>query len=73
MKLYIWADPYHVSYGTSMLLAVAHSVEEAKQLAARGARFSYVQYKQGDGMEIDLGEPTRIVDLPCAEWHEWSE
>jgi hypothetical protein len=73
MKLYIWADPYHVSYGTSMLLAVARSVEEAKQLAARGARFSYVQYKQGDGMEIDLGEPTRIVDLPCAEWHEWSE
>jgi hypothetical protein len=73
MKLYIWADPYHVSDGTSMLLAVARSVEEAKQLAARGARFSYVQYKQGDGMEIDLGEPTRIVDLPCAEWHEWSE
>ena len=22
---------------------------------------------------VVLGEPSHVYDLPCAEWHEWSE
>ena len=78
MKLYVWSDPYHVAYGSSLLIAVADSVEEARALAAsKCIRYSFGEYEQGrDGMEstvAKLGTPTRVVDLPCAEWHEWME
>lgn len=23
--------------------------------------------------DFSLGEPNRVVDLPCAEWHRWEE
>lgn len=73
MRLYIWADPYSVSFGTSGLFVVASSLEEAKALAKTGKSYSYMLYDNLEVPVVELGEPTRIVDLPCAEWHEWSE
>lgn len=73
MRLYVWANPFSVPYGTSMCISVAASVEEAKLQAEAGFFYSFVEYDHGTLSGIVLGEPTRIVDLPCAEWHEWSE
>lgn len=73
MKLYIWADPYPVAYGSSMAIAVAGSVEEAKAILRDSARaYAYARYSEAVP-KADLGEPTRVVDLPCGEWHRWSE
>lgn len=73
MKLFVWSNPYPVSYGSSMVVAVAETVEQARELAKSAPRYTYNEFHQGDGYWVTLGEPTRIVDLPCAEWHEWSE
>jgi hypothetical protein len=78
MKLFVWADPYRISYGTSMVFAVAETVEQAREIAAAQTRhYSYAQYASEPHAaysgSVKLGEPTRVVDLPCAEWHEWSE
>jgi hypothetical protein len=59
-----------------MVFAVAKNLEAAKKLACSQAAkwFTYGQYEE-DQREwtYPLGDPIRIVDLPCAEWHEWSE
>ncbi len=77
MKLYLWADPYEVSYGSSMVFAVAATLAAAKRQAAKGLAYKYGKYKQdgspGAFVAAKLGEPDRVLDLPCAEWHEWSE
>lgn len=76
MKLFVWCDPYHVNYGSSMVFAVAETEEEARNEAAKGLAYKYGEYKQdGDFSALagKLGKPARIVDCPCAEWHEWSE
>ena len=78
MKLFIWADPYQVNYGSSMLMCVAKNLREAKKLAKIGKTYSYVVYlnKHSSGKAAivkGLGKPLRILNLPCAEWHEWSE
>ena len=77
MKLFIWADPYQVSCGSSLLIAVAETVEDAKQQAISGKSYCYGQYDKFEGphhsLVEKLGEPLRVLDLPCAEWHEWSE
>lgn len=74
MKLYVWVDPYDVSYGSSLVFAIAGSVEEARLMAAKGNAYAYGKHSQPIPMQASkLKEPTRIVDLPCAEWHEWSE
>ena len=76
MKLYLWADPYQVDYGSSMAFAVAGTLAAAKKQAAKGLAYKYGKYKQDwspTELAAKLGEPTRVVDLPCAEWHEWSE
>ncbi len=78
MKLFIWADPYQVDYGSSMLICVANNLGEAKKLAKTGKCYSFVQYlNEHSSTEVKevskLGKPTRILNLPCAEWHDWSE
>ena len=75
MKLFVWADPYRISYGTSGFFAVAETVEQAREIAKSSPRYRYVEFHQEDGemTEVVLGEPTRIVGIPCGEWHEWSE
>lgn len=76
MKLFVWNRPYQVDYGCSMVFAIADTIETARALACsqEAKRFSFNAYEQ-DSCEWRhyLGDPIRIVDLPCAEWHEWSE
>lgn len=80
MKLYVWNEPYRVDYGSTMVFAVAETVEEAKAIAcSKAATWCSFgtpedgEYEHRDWSHFELGDPTRIVDLPCAEWHEWSE
>lgn len=75
MKLYVWVDPYHVSYGSTMVFAVANTEEEARQQVMSGASCSYGKPGSDRGVPRDmaLGAPHRIVDCPCAEWHMWQE
>jgi len=76
MKLYLWADPYRVSYGSSMVFAVAETLEAAKEEAAKGIAYKYGKFKQDwspKDMGATLGEPLRVLDLPCAEWDDCSE
>lgn len=74
MKMFVWCDPYPVHYGSSMLMVVAETIEQARELAKTGAAYTYGAFKQDRvPMESIDGEPTRVVDVPCAEWHEWSE
>lgn len=71
MNLYIWDDPYSVRFGSSLLVAAANSLDEAKEVAARstGGRWTHMK-----GPWPDPGEPTRVIEnFPYAEWHEWSE
>lgn len=72
MKLYIWNEPYSVSWGSSLLFAVAESLEEAKKIAATAPGYRFGIHETGTQSAV-LGEPTRVLDLPCAEWHEWQE
>jgi hypothetical protein len=80
MKLYLWADPYPVHYGDSLLFSVAETIEDAKKQAESGLMYKYGKYLNDDAsrdyiesVSKKLGEPIRVLDLPCAEWHEWSE
>lgn len=74
MKLYIWKDPWQVPYGSSMIVAVAETEEQAREQVRTAPLYKYVEYKgSGAGWTDKLGEPLRVVDCPCAELHEWSE
>lgn len=73
MKLFVWANPYPVSYGNSMVFAVAENLADAKKQARRGKAYWYSEYAQDHIPKARLGKPTRVVELPCAEWHEWQE
>lgn len=76
MKLFVWCNPYQVSYGSSMVFAVAATESAARKQAANGFSYKYGKFKQDSDMTAlaaNLGKPDRVVDLPCAEWHEWSE
>lgn len=72
MKLYVWADPYRIPYGSAMVFAAAESLDDAKREARVGDAYTYGQYPAGTP-NVELGDPTRVVDLPCAEWHRWEE
>lgn len=75
MKLYFWNEPYPVKWGGSLLFAVAESLDEAKRIAASVMSYRYGVHENDTSFLIvqsaDLGEPTRVLNLPCAEWHEW--
>lgn len=75
MKLFVWNDPYPVSYGSSLVFAVAETLEQAVELCKTGDAYRYGEFKQERRPIVDLAgvPPLRIVDVPCAEWHEWSE
>ena len=73
MKLYVWNDPYSVPYGMSLFFAVADSVDQARRIALDAAAFKGGLHYPESTPVITLGEPDRIMDLPCGEWHEWSE
>lgn len=75
MKLFVWAEPYRVKYGSSAVFVVAETEEQAREIARSGAAYEYVIGPRPIGwvQTITLGPPTRVVEAPCAEWHEWSE
>lgn len=74
LRLYVWRNPYPVSWGSSIVYAVAASEEEARKSATTAP----VSHYGGDpdpneGRAMTLGVPTRVVDLPYAEIYQWSE
>ncbi len=73
VKLFVWHNPYRVEYGMSMIVAVAENLDEAKRQAAAGVGYEYGGPGGRHPFNMDLPEPDRVVDLPCAEWHMWSE
>ncbi len=76
MKLFIWADPFPVWYGCSLLVVAAESVEDARREAVRGTSWAYGKHHSETPScpeNIELGEPTRVIEVPCAEWHQWGE
>jgi hypothetical protein len=73
MKLYIWSNPYSVSYGSSMVIAIADNVDKAREIAKTAPAYSYNEYEDKAPLWSELKEPTRVVELPCAEWHVWQE
>lgn len=58
-----------------MVFVVAETLDEAKKQAADGFiyRFGYKQQNKGTFLAEKLDEPDRVLELPCAEWHEWQE
>jgi hypothetical protein len=75
MKLYVWNRPYSVSYGGSIVYAVAESEEAARALAAVAPINCYgfgAEPRVGRRLDIS-GPPTAVHDLPYAEIYEWSE
>lgn len=73
-RLYVWTEPYQVSYGGSIVFAIARNLEEAKATAKIGTKWSFGQFDDGPmNWPHDLGEPTRVLGLPCAEWYHWEE
>jgi hypothetical protein len=70
MKMYIWVDPYRVSYESSLCFAVAETVEQARQIAMKSPLYRYGTHA-AKSPSVALGEPDRVLDLPCAEWFEW--
>lgn len=59
-----------------MLFAAAETEAEARAQALRGRAYSYGLDETAltkDAIVATLGPPTRVVDLPCAEWHSWAE
>jgi hypothetical protein len=74
VKLYVWASPYKVWYGGSLLYVVAESLEDALRIAASSPVYYYGYSKKAvGGPSLKLGEPTRVVDLPCGEFYQWEE
>lgn len=72
MKLFVWNNPYSVIYGSSLVFAVAETVEAGRVEAEKGLAYTFGEYLHSNP-GARLGEPTRVLDIPCAEWHEWSE
>lgn len=70
MKMFIWIDPWRVPYGSSLIVAVAESLEEARDLPVDVANGRLSPWNPP---QIKLGEPSRIVDLPTAQAFEYEE
>ena len=79
MKLYIWIEPYNVAYGQSWYMAVAESADNARAIARNAPRNTFLTHDdrlppmRDSADDLLAGPPTRVVDIPCGEWHEWSE
>lgn len=77
MKLFVWNRPYSVKYGGPCLYVVAETIEQARQAALHAG---VEEYGDGGGsfdpVELNkaiAAEPTRILEVPCAEIYQWSE
>lgn len=72
MKMYIWNDPWKVSYGSSEMVVVAKNLEEARKLALTAVDGRWA-YKGQTGIDLSNREPDKVIALPCAISFEWSE
>jgi hypothetical protein len=73
MKLFVWNNPYEVDAGQSLVFAVAETVEQAREIAKKGTVCTFGKPREDQAQpNVELGEPTRVVELPCAEWHMWA-
>ena len=72
MQLFLWSDPWP-EYDHCLAFAVAENVEEAKDLVMRANGYSWGIGELGIQKRGPIGEPTRILDLPCAEWNQFGE
>lgn len=70
MKLFIWEDPYLVKWGMSLVVAIAETVEQAREVAIAA---SDAPDNMKRGGTLTLGEPTQVIDVPGATWFEWKE
>ncbi len=70
MKLFVWVNPYKVPWGTSLLMAVAETEEAARTIARTSPGYLFGNDPITPHRNVELGSPTRVVELPCAEWHE---
>lgn len=83
MKMYIWSNPLPGACGItgSALIVVANSLEEAKELGMKAKVHEWADndaYPLEDfdnkfGQRVDLQQPDRVLDLPCAEYHIFLE
>lgn len=73
MKLFIWAEPYTINYGTTKFIAVAETVEQAREIAKTAPAVSFGEYLRPNTPQVELGEPTQVMDIPCGQWDEWQE
>jgi hypothetical protein len=75
VKLFVWRDPYTVSYGTAVLCVAANSLTEARKIAktARVSHYGGNPHRDGNQLPDKLGPPTRVLSIPCAEIYEWEE
>lgn len=71
MKLFIWDNPYSIPFGGTLFFAIAETVEEARKIAETAP--GYYFGNENDPQRPKLGEPSRVRDLPCGEFHSWSE
>ena len=69
MKACVWINPYKVSYGTSLVIAIANSLPEARKQAAQGKCFHYGEFEYPNP-GVELGKPDRVLTTPIAEWSE---
>lgn len=51
LKLFIWEDPYFVRWGMSLVVAIAETVEQAREVAI-------AEWTKRGGRAFTLGEPT---------------
>lgn len=80
MKLFVWVDPYETEGLAAALFVVAENESQAREIAFDRQRaksywdcFLYVRNNWLPPKCVKLGPPTRVIDLPCAEWHEVDE
>jgi hypothetical protein len=75
MKLFVWNEPYRVTFGGSIIYAVAETEDQARKQAetALVAQYGARPEARAAAQTLVLGEPTRVLDVPCAEIYEWEE
>lgn len=73
MKLYVWNNPFAVSYGGSCLYVLAPNLRAARKAALTARDAKYGDVWRPETFKLDnLGEPDRVLSVPYAEvyWHE---
>lgn len=76
MKLYVWNNPYEVSYGGSCLYVIADSLRSARKLTKKALDTGFgMPYCDNslNGCNVDKIKPSRVHKLPHAEMYSWSE